>query len=972
MDSKFNDLLHIDNRYGMDTEDYEKLLPLILEALEIKVSDLPYVNKGDFVFEAARKKNKAEALRLASENKEHADDQSQMFSNVLEVVKKLKNSNALDNALENIYRSSLSLGGDDSTPEVTETPKEDKPAEETPAQVEVTPELTPTEKLIASNKILEEHSDEVAFEKDGITAYRPRYRGAYESDADYVKFLEEYYNALFGYLNNLDKNKSKVTEIENQIEDAKKKRDEALEKINNIKKQLNDLLTPENMATMSPEDIEKENKRLNEELMKEMKNYRFYLEKIKDLEKSLETEKNRQQAQTPEKKDVPLLTDGREHKKDVPLLTDGKEKEIPLLPPHVEPPEPSEEITEEISEETTEEITEEISEETTEEITEEISEEVTEEVKETPKKGRRLEVILNDLIKGLGIQRKDDKAYNLSNIQVSGAFKSKLKQGNYIYNTVAGLNIGTYLSIPINFIKKIVGKIKMTPAAKNRIETLKSRIESLPEEDLMVIYKEYRADRSGQNRDYDLVNTLLGERIGRFVNGKVAEINAKITTLYKKIVEDFKKIVALGKEIDATEDENKVAELEAEQAALFTGKAADIAEIERLQREGREWYSGGGHGFEEDMKAARSKMTFMGKRFSKSNNTNEELSNKEAELVSELDEAIQTQDDERALYAFLQREKLLSDNTIIKKSILGKRSVGDRYYQPLVTKVDYRNDPFVSDLMGAVATVGGIINIAGQVRNMAQVKAQQDALNQANVDAQKIQDQIRGYGDRIQDESGIIHKGQQVQAAENELGYMNTAERYTLDATDWGLGTNQYRTLDNATHAAYNQRYADLQDQLGNVANQYQSGAMTLTDALRSMDAISLSQQRGFVDLLTQYQPTLVQYAATHPQFDLTGLVDSVNTIISNPNAISDMYAAQAAISEIGRELQQFTIQGGAQAANITMSIWPQIVGTGSAYVLATNVARQMQANAVNGKYGNEVIDMISSLDNEELEGVHR
>ena len=51
-----------------------------------------------------------------------------------------------------------------------------------------------------------------------------------------------------------------------------------------------------------------------------------------------------------------------------------------------------------------------------------------------------------------------------------------------------------------------------------------------------------------------------------------------------------------------------------------------------------------------------------------------------------------------ALRVFIENELLLSKNTKIQGSLLGRRSTGEKYYSPLVSQLDYRDDPFIRDL----------------------------------------------------------------------------------------------------------------------------------------------------------------------------------------------------------------------------------------------------------------------------------
>ena len=68
--------------------------------------------------------------------------------------------------------------------------------------------------------------------------------------------------------------------------------------------------------------------------------------------------------------------------------------------------------------------------------------------------------------------------------------------------------------------------------AKDNIAELKKRIAELPEEDLMVIYKQYRGSRVVMEGFPTILNTLLDERVQQFALEKVARINAERTEFF--------------------------------------------------------------------------------------------------------------------------------------------------------------------------------------------------------------------------------------------------------------------------------------------------------------------------------------------------------------------------------------------------------------------------------------------------------
>ena len=86
---------------------------------------------------------------------------------------------------------------------------------------------------------------------------------------------------------------------------------------------------------------------------------------------------------------------------------------------------------------------------------------------------------------------------------------------------------------------------------------------------------------------------------------QVAQINNQIAAGYSQIFGDYQVIQgineALGQEGISAADK---ARLQAQKQALLAGKAEQIGNIRKLYIQGNNYYSGGAHGFSEDMKAA--------------------------------------------------------------------------------------------------------------------------------------------------------------------------------------------------------------------------------------------------------------------------------------------------------------------------------------------------------------------------------
>lgn len=587
---------------------------------------------------------------------------------------------------------------------------------------------------------------------------------------------------------------------------------------------------------------------------------------------------------------------------------------------------------------------------------------------------RTLDGIMDDLLSGLEVKQKDNKRYTATNIKVTSVFKNKVCQGNYLYNLVG--SVSSVIAVSYASLNKFLNKIKPgNKEAQERIEALEERINSLDENSLMVIYNEYRGTRMNDFGMPDIVNTLLGKKISSFVQNKVATINLELTSLYSKINTDFHNLIYIEKDLsnESISVEKKI-ELQTKKELLIKGKASDIRRIRTLQNEANQWFSGGEHGFAEDMKAARNKMSIVGYRFAKKHDLDLELLHEQRILKDKEQEAIDKNNDELAFESFMGYEKLQMDNTKVKNSIFGKRSVGERYYSPLVSELEYKDDPFIRDLFTTIAVVGSAVNVAGNIMEHMQVSKQVNDYNSSlggiNSQFKEAQAKVNDYGSEIASKQDTLLKGQEASLNQGELAGMNSIERMNLDNFGWGssgIHSKGYKEADALAHSEYNTSFDNVSNSINEIANRYGQGKLSPVEAMEEMTRLQVSAQNRLTNIYSSYQPIIAKYAENHPNFDLHALEESLNNLVNNSNALGDASKAEADIMNIANELQNLTIDGNIEGIKIAQSMIPTIIGATSAFALAANVATSMTNMAKKGKYGNEITEMISSITDEEL-----
>lgn len=570
---------------------------------------------------------------------------------------------------------------------------------------------------------------------------------------------------------------------------------------------------------------------------------------------------------------------------------------------------------------------------------------------------------IEKITRGVEVSRKDGKAYQASNIKIAQNFKNELHSGNYLYNIVH--LVPAIVKVPFQFLTKISGKLRFTKESKQRIKIMKERIEQLSEEELMVIYDEYRGNRVMQERLPSAINILLQEKVEQFIMAKVTALNAQLEADYADIFNAMMELEAVDHGlVNGNFSKEDKEYLTSYRKQLLQGRAEQVKRIRDNYKEAQRLLSGGLNGFGQDMKAATTKLSIVGKRFAKDQDLDLELLSKEAKLEKAEMAAIEEGNDQMALLTFIQAESLLSKETEISNSIFGKRSTGKKYYSPLAEKLDYRDDPFIKDLFTTVAVTSAALSTINAIKG-APTSAEIEEANRQIQEAQDFVDQVKGH-------RGTMREGMEAQGIQGTSTITGEVERGALDATGWGLGTSRYRAADNAGHDFYNQVFDSTKAEVQNISQQYMSGSITELEALSMMRDMANNTQATLTNVSEQCIGIFEQYAQTHPQFDLTAVTEAVRYIEQHPDAITNMNNAMVDIQTAAEGLTLTQIQA---LQTVPNSLLVTLLGTASAAALASNINQKMEANVKAGKYGNSVTDLVDEYvaeHTEEEENTHR
>ena len=628
---------------------------------------------------------------------------------------------------------------------------------------------------------------------------------------------------------------------------------------------------------------------------------------------------------------------------------------------------------------------------------------------------RSLNTILADIItdpetkQPVNITRRQRKRLENSQISVSKRFASQISNKNVIYNLLSVAP--AIVSLPISLFQKLSGKILTTRRTKKNMKIVRENLNRLSVSDLKVLESEYKGNTAISERGMIGIDGLIQERIERFRYERIELERASMKALYDKVLADYTRfrntndlLRSINERRISDSELNRLMEENHAQSrnhltrilkercdSCIRGKAAEIKEIRRLRTEIENEYSNGLHGHEEDFRAKSTKMNEVGKRFAKDKSTADayEFTRILGQLQDAEMEAIANNDDMEAMRLFMAIEKKQVMGTEQRRSIFGWRETGLTNYQPIPESLDYRQDPFVRNLLTTISIAGLTVGAIHEIQNrIAQANAQanaqaaanyQNAVNQHNQTNQSYsnwnaqqQQTINARGQEMAGRSDDISRGMQGQSAEAIAGRRAVDEYADHDLTGWSMN-DQYHQLDDLHHAATQQAADHASQTLADIQSRLATGQITDVQALREMQAVSDSATQEFVEACQRAIPIAKQYAASHPQFEYAGYIDNLERFASDPSALQQLNEAAIRSVEIGQELQGVSIIPYEQLAEtlqyLPVDVQSQLFALGSAALLTGRAASQAQYLRKHGaEYNEELMQRVEEIDRKDKE----
>ena len=584
-----------------------------------------------------------------------------------------------------------------------------------------------------------------------------------------------------------------------------------------------------------------------------------------------------------------------------------------------------------------------------------------------------VEEIINKLMTDLDVQAKDAKRYTASNIKVASKFKNELRSGNYLYNIVHVVP-ATFKS-GISLFSKLAGKLMTSKRAKDSMHELEKRVNNLTEEELEVLFEEYRGSQLKTDMNVQ-INPLILPKLKEYGMKKVQAYNVTLTNCYASLFNDLGTINSIDEQLSGNIDDALRSQLEVQRKDIYAKASNEIRTIIDTRNKANNLLSGGIHGLEEDFKAVATKLSYAGMRFAKVGKFDNELQKKLAHEGKGLNTALYEKNDEDVVKHFVGLETLYHENTDIRGSVFGTRSEGAKYYSPLAAEFDYRDDPFIRDLFTTVSLTTATISAVNafrvhQIEQQRIIDGKNQEINNANSVNDGRMDYVHQTANDITGKRQTFSEGMKAQAQQDSANIANAQERASLDSTNWGFGS-QYRATDDAHHAFFNQNYDNVTSQINDITSRYGQGNITEAQALQELAQVANSSQTTLSQVASDCLNVLRPYAASHPQFDLHAVEESFNYMVANPDAIVDMNNAAIDVTNLAEGLKGLSAEHVSVLSSLPSDMLTTFMAAASSAALAYNVSKSMDANKRKGRYGNQVTDMMNDYLNgsEEAEDV--
>ncbi|MDO4996050.1 MAG: hypothetical protein Q4E69_02615 [Bacilli bacterium] len=285
-----------------------------------------------------------------------------------------------------------------------------------------------------------------------------------------------------------------------------------------------------------------------------------------------------------------------------------------------------------------------------------------------------------------------------TNLDINKKFKEELHNRDNLYNVIHVAPEITKISSPV--VRKLSTNILSRDRAKDKLIIVKERLDNLSERELLILYKQY--GKHNENERFSTgINTLIKDRISKFINDKEKEISKDLDDRYTEVFNTVRELDTINILIhDKNMTDERRQELENYKASLIQGKSNTVYNIRKDYEEAKLLFNNGSTIINETIK----------NRFLKNHELDVEVLDQEQAIKKAELQAIKDGNDEMSLRCFVEREKSLYKNISKEEDINSSKSSNKNYYSPLAKRLDYKNDYLIRDIYKTIVNIGTNLN----------------------------------------------------------------------------------------------------------------------------------------------------------------------------------------------------------------------------------------------------------------------
>lgn len=424
--------------------------------------------------------------------------------------------------------------------------------------------------------------------------------------------------------------------------------------------------------------------------------------------------------------------------------------------------------------------------------------------------------VINKLLDGLTFGAKDGKYYSGSNIKVGRNFINRIVANNNIWYKVAATTPAFMGILPSGVVKGI-SNLKLTQEARDNIDKLKENLNKLTDEEIEALA--FGNDRSNTFSCYanvyrlpSVVVGLVADKINEYLNKRVEAINDELVKDYSEIYNTMTKINAMNMLLKREDVKPSIkAKLSEDMAHIYDGKCEVIKRIRKNQMEAEKLLNGSGiHAVDENVKAAKTRLSIVGCRFSKAKGSNgkDDIMQTIGEWNDKEQYALETNNDKEAFKYFSMEAEKLAEESKATRTLFGYVNKGDANFNIIASLRNFNDDPFVKDVLSTVTTITAIYKMGTTISDII---ADKKLIDSKNAELQNVNDANKAKSDELHASGNDIRSQQSVNAKYAEHSARVTGdtvgparEEEGLARVDSKFATNkaEYQAYDKmSTHA---------------------------------------------------------------------------------------------------------------------------------------------------------------------------